>query len=162
MKDLRRVMAAVDLSEYSPAVMEYAGMICRHTGAELIIVNVINQRDVDAITTVSRLTDVSLSADDFVRRQKADRTAAIHELIDRFGLKELSRQTVFRIGIPFDQLNQAVRDEDVQMVVMGPKGRGNVAGLLFGATAEKMFRHCPVSVLSIRGHEQQLGGHESS
>lgn len=54
------------------------------------------------------------------------------------------------LGIPFRAILETIEAEDVDLVVMGNKGHGNVIETLFGSTAEKVFRHSPVPVLSIR------------
>ena len=47
LKEIKKIMAAVDFSEYSSGAMATAATLCRALGASLLLVNVINQRDVD-------------------------------------------------------------------------------------------------------------------
>ena len=77
----------------------------------------------------------------------------IRALIDEASCTHVSLQTVFLTGVPFIELIQYVKENDVDLIIMGSKGRSNLANVLFGSTAEKMFRRAPVPILSLRGKE---------
>jgi hypothetical protein len=57
MKKVNKILVACDLSNYSIQAVEYAAEMAESVNAELVIVNVINQRDLDMIEKVTRHTD---------------------------------------------------------------------------------------------------------
>ena len=152
MSSIKKIMAAVDFSEYTARIMDYAGRLAEDLGAELLFVNVINQRDVDMVKQVTFYTD-SISVKDYVNGLKQDRSERLQELIKETRCNQIPHQFIIRTGVPFQELINAAAEEKADMVVMGTKGRGNIAGILLGSQAEKMFRHCPVPLLSIREKE---------
>ena len=149
MSKIKKIMVAVDFSDYSARIIKYAGNLADDLGAELIFVNVINQRNVDMIGHVTYYTD-KVSVKSYVNGLKQDRTQEMQKLLAQTECSRLSNRFMIKQGVPFAELVETAKEEKVEMVVMGTKGRGNIAGILFGSQAEKMFRHCPVPLLSIR------------
>ena len=157
MKKFGKIMAGCDFSEYSKETLEYAASLAEKCQAELIVVNVINQRDVDTLLKIADKTfdrtvekNVEKLADDYVKRETENRTRQMKQLIEEIECAHLSIKKVVRMGVPFQELTKATENEQADLLVIGPKGRGNLADILFGSNAEKLFRHCPVPLLSVR------------
>lgn len=53
-------------------------------------------------------------------------------------------------GRPFAEIINYARDKSIDLIIMGTHGRGAVAQMLLGSTAEKVVRKAPCAVLTVR------------
>lgn len=156
MKKIEKIMAAIDLSDYTCSVLETAESLAIGLQAELLVANIINPDSVETVKLAEQLEYdykdffQAITADNYLEKIKNERSRRLDAMIEQLGMNHISARKIYRVGIPFEQLIWIVKEEDVDIVVIGPKGKTNLSTVLFGTTAEKVFRHCPASVLSVR------------
>ena len=85
MKPFQKILVACDLSKFTNQVLDYAVSLALSTGARLILGNVINQRDVDAIESAIHktfLVEKEASPEAYIRQHKLEREANLKTLIE--------------------------------------------------------------------------------
>jgi nucleotide-binding universal stress UspA family protein len=158
MKKINTILACVDFSEYSRMTLESAVAIARGSQAQIVAFNVINQRDVASVGMVSQYYPDRLNVDNYVRDVKKERLENLNLLINSDFAEYKDKMTlIIDVGIPWESIIQAAGKNKADLIVMANKGRGNLSRVLFGSVAEKVFRHSPVPVVSVRDPETFKG-----
>lgn len=142
------IMAAVDLSDFSPAIVRYSLWLSRRINAELLLVNVINQRDVDLVQRAMASHD-PFSISDYIADQKQDRKSRLEQMLESASPGSVKCRAQVHVGIPYQELIKAIELEKPDLMVVGTKGRSNFADVMVGSTARKMYRRSPIPLLTI-------------
>lgn len=146
---IKKIMVPIAFSEYSIGMLDYAADLAKSTGAEMIIVNVINDRDLKAVDKISSF-GYKVDSDSYLKIVKKERRESITQMSAHLTLADDRVSFSFLVGDPADELLHFVVDYDIDLVVMGIRGR-DIKHLFAGSVAEQMFRRCPIPVVSYRG-----------
>lgn len=151
MKNLKKVLACVDFSEYSREIIQYSLALVGESVKEVVILNVINSRDVDAVKSAVSHYNKSDTVENYIKKEKGYRYRRIRQMTREFEENyRVQMRILVSVGVPFDAILKAINTENIDLVVIASKGRSNLIGTLHGSNAEKVFRHSPVPVLSVR------------
>jgi len=152
MKSIHKIMAAVDFSEYALPLTAYAAQLAKDIGAELVLVNVFNQRDIDMLKKIDSAYP-PFSSQKYFEENLQDRKNQLGALVEDSGCRKLGVKTrwVVRQGVPYQELLDEIQKQKADLLVIGTKGRSNLMDSIIGSCAHKIFRRSPIPVLSIRG-----------
>ena len=96
-------------------------------------------------------TDVNRRAIDRVRNAAARETQRITEdTLEELRALPCLVHTVELEGHPREALEQAVREYDADLLVVGPHARGRLATILLGSVSQSLLRRMPTSILVAR------------
>ena len=149
---ITKILVAVDLSAYSRPILEYAVEVANLTDARIFIVNVINQKEIDSVKKAVNLKySDNFSLAIYLSEELGPRELVLKTLIKETpGLSELKPETLVKHGVPYAEILKVIDRGQMDFLIFGPKGQTNLQGFLFGGVAEKLFRHSPVPVMSLR------------
>ena len=149
MKIIQKIMVALGFSPYARETFNYAARLALKLGADLVVVHVINSRDVAAVTTISGM-GYDVDEEHYLENVKKERQKILDDIVKDSSFPPGRVRAIFKVGNPIDELIKIIVTEKVDMLVMGTKGRTDLEHLLVGSVAEKVFRRSPVPVVSYR------------
>ncbi len=148
MNKVKKIMVAIDFSEHSIAAAQYAAGLASDVDATLLLTNVVNQRDVDLMEIAVKRVAV-FSVEKYLEEQVEHRKKRFEDLEKKLNLDNLNVQTNVRIGVPFREILLEIKVNEPDLLVMGRKGRSELADIVIGSCAQKLFRRCSIPLLTV-------------
>ncbi len=146
-----KILVPIAFSQYSRGILKFAAKIAGPLGAELVIVNIVNERDLEAVERISAF-GYKVDGDHYVQTIQKERLEKLDELIKDINFSEDKVSYRFLAGDPSSELLKLVVTENIDLIVMGIKTR-DLRHLFAGSVAEQMFRKSPVTIVSYRDDE---------
>lgn len=145
---VNKILVPLAFSKYSTGILHYAADLAGSLGAQLIVVNVVNERDLEAVERISSF-GYKVDGEHYVDTIQKEREDELVELLKDLTLPDDQVTFKFKVGEPTTELLKIVVKEKVDMVVMGMKAK-DVRHIFAGSVAERMFRKCPATIVSYR------------
>ena len=142
------IMAAVDLSDYSAITVRYSVWLAKQVNAALLLVNVINQRDLDMVSR-AMVGYEAFSLPNYIDEQIKDRKTRMKDLVEEGALESIDYRYKVRQGVPYLELLAMIKEENPNLLVVSTKGRSNLADVMVGSTARKLYRRSPIPLVTI-------------
>ena len=151
MQTIKKIMVPIAFSPYSQGIVDYAAMLARSLDIEkLIFINIINERDVEAVETISSFGYNSINEERYIEELQKQRSTELDELLEGVDFPSERMKLIMSVGNPAQKLLQKALKEDVDMIVMGLKAKSELLHVLTGSVAEKLFRRSPITIVSYR------------
>jgi universal stress protein A len=149
MRSIRKILVPVDFSDSARRALEYAVTLADRLGASI---DVLHAWDIPGYLRPDLTVwagDVSGSLAEHARRDAQENMV---QFLDQAGLTTRPDLTSHVIsGTPYATILAAIEEGKYDLVVMGTHGRTGISHALIGSVAERVVRHSPCPVLTVRG-----------
>lgn len=133
---MNKILVATDGSDGSGRAIDFAAALARDTGAHLMIVNVIGVQSLPEAV----LSQFTRAQQTLLRERLAGHSAQVlqqaRERAERAGIAAVQLES--RDGDVVQAVLDVAGQAGADMIVVGKRGSGRVAGLLLGSVSQKL------------------------
>jgi nucleotide-binding universal stress UspA family protein len=138
---LTKIMVLTDFSEVSELALQYALALARRYDARLYLTHIISP---DAYT----LAEPGLAEMTYEKmRQAAEQSIA--DILISGKLRGVSHELLLHEGTLWPTVEGLIKEHEIDLVVTGTHGRGELKKAVIGSVAEEVFRQASCAVLTV-------------
>ena len=140
----QRFLVPLDFSEYANQALDYAINLASKLGARLTLLHVIQSLPLGGVDMGVTLPYT------YIQDLEAEIMENMHTCLERVTAAGLEGEIVVVHGVPFHEIIETAKTQQVALIIMGTHGRTGFQHVLLGSVAEKVVRLAPCPVLVAR------------
>lgn len=139
--EVKEILVPIDFSDVSQAALDFAVVVAERFNAEMHVLHVDDDPILNAPTT----------SDEFREESVAKSKQQLDELFDEQTKPGLRLVLAVRCNTRTTQaILDYIENFNIDLIVMGAKGRSALANMLLGSVAEDLMKKAPCPVVTIR------------
>ena len=139
-----KILCPVDFSEFTDEILVYAVNIANRFNSELHLIHVIPNLNYftpyESFLTPENLVAIERNIEGEVGKDFDKITKKLN----------LPFKRIVKTGVTFVEIIDYIKQQEIDLVVMGTHGRSGIEHILIGSVAEKVVRKSPCPVLTVR------------
>ncbi len=144
MANIKKILCAVDFSEHSPMVADYAKTMAKALDASVICLYV-----APSLSQYVGFHVPPSSIENFVKDIVSGADESMRKFLEEH-FKDVAVKGEVATGYAAEEIITTAEEEKVDLIVMGTHGRKGIDRILFGSVAEKVVKTAKCPVLTIR------------
>jgi len=147
MMTTQRFLVPLDFSEDANQALAYAIALASTLGARVTLLHVMQSPPwggVDMDVTIPH------AYSRFIQHLEAEVAHRMQACLERVTAGGLEGETAVVHGVPFQEILDTAKKQQVDLIIMGTHGRTGLQHVLLGSVAEKVVRLAPCPVLVVR------------
>jgi universal stress protein A len=141
---IKHILVPLDFSEKANKALVYAMALAESLGGKITLLHVVEPVYLTTEPGMTFLPQQTATAEEHAGRKRMLKTA--QELIT----KHLFERAVVRQGTPYREITTTAKTLNADIIVLATHGRTGLNHVLMGSTAERVVRHAPCPVLTVR------------
>jgi nucleotide-binding universal stress UspA family protein len=138
---LKNVLVPTDFSDASEKSLAYARAFADDYGAKIYLSHAVNPTP--PIFMPMEPIPIDLDA------EWQDAQAQLNRFADNHLLKDTLHEAILGRGETWNVIDDIIRQNSIDLIVLGTRGKHGLKKLLFGSGAEQIFRHADCPVLTV-------------
>lgn len=147
--DIQTLMVATDFSEASEAALAYAFRLALSLQAQVDIVHVVPEDDVQILTALSDRLQSDITSETLREVLYADADKRLTAIVEHANARDLIRERLIVTGRPAETIVSWAASKQPDVLILGTHRRHGVDHLLLGSVAERVLRQAPCAVLVV-------------
>ena len=151
---IKKILIAVDASEYSQKAAQYGMGLAQQLDAEVALIHVDEFPMMTNVGGDPILGDQMIVLPELAEIQKDSATHLLEQMVADYG-EGLTSTKIIKSGDIKSEILETAKSWDASIIVMGTHGRTGLDHFLLGSMAESITRHsdCPVMIVPNRAAE---------